>query len=38
MALQQMRGYIIVNDAAETPQTVYVGLYNTGGGMYNTAS
>ena len=23
-----------VNDAAETSQTVYVGLYNTGGGMY----
>ena len=28
----QMRGY--VNDATETPQTVYVGLYNTGGGIY----
>ena len=23
-----------VSDATETPQTVYVGLYNTGGGMY----
>ena len=23
-----------VNDATETPQTVYVGLYNTGGGIY----
>ena len=22
-----------VNDAAETPQTIYVGLYNTGGGI-----
>ena len=27
-----------VNDAAETPQTVYVGLYNTGAGMYIVTS